>query len=105
MLVFFPDPQHYMSFIGVLQYATLTRPNIYTKVVILRFCPFTCHWFDIRRIPKYLSGIIKFVLSLLPNSLLKHIVTMTRKTMLMIVGPPQNSTLLLKINFLKYFFF
>ncbi|XP_058751767.1 uncharacterized mitochondrial protein AtMg00810-like [Vicia villosa] len=54
-----PDPTHFRSIVGALQYATLTRPEIsYSVNKVCQFLsnPLEEHWKVVKRILRYLSG-------------------------------------------------
>jgi len=57
----FSDPTLYRSVVGALQYATFTRPEI--SYVVNKVCqfmskPLESHWIAVKRILRYLKGII-----------------------------------------------
>ncbi|KAL5572645.1 hypothetical protein UlMin_022242 [Ulmus minor] len=55
-----PNDTEYMSIVGVLQYITITRPDIafsVNKVCQLMQAPHDVHWKTVKRILRYLKGI------------------------------------------------
>lgn len=67
----FSDPFHYKSIVGPLQYATITRPEIY--YAINKVCQFMAHsldshWLVVKRILRYLKGIVSSGLLFTPAS-------------------------------------
>jgi hypothetical protein len=67
-----PDPSLYRHIIGVLQYCTLTRPNISFSVnQLCQFlhCPTTSHLIAANRVLHYLKGTTDFGLSFTKGSL------------------------------------
>ncbi|XP_019442254.1 PREDICTED: uncharacterized protein LOC109346970 [Lupinus angustifolius] len=55
----FEDPTFYRSIVGVLQYATVTRPDItYSINKVCQFLakPLNSHWTVVKRILRYLQG-------------------------------------------------
>ncbi|CAH9101651.1 unnamed protein product [Cuscuta europaea] len=63
------NPSHYRSIVGVLHYATLTRPNI--CYVVNKVCQFMAeplqeHWQAVKHILKYLSGTVKYGIVIRP---------------------------------------
>ncbi|GAU11134.1 hypothetical protein TSUD_197580 [Trifolium subterraneum] len=65
------DPSLYMSIVGSLQYATLTKPDIafsVNKVCQYMAHPLEPHWTAVKRILKYLQGTTSHGLLLSPSS-------------------------------------
>ena len=61
------DSTRYRSIVGALQYITLTRPGIAFSVNKVRQflnAPTTVHWTTVKRILRYLQGIISLGLYL-----------------------------------------
>ncbi|GKF30561.1 uncharacterized mitochondrial protein-like protein, partial [Tanacetum coccineum] len=59
----FPDPTHYRSIVGALQYLTITRPDIsYAVNQISRFlhAPTISHYQEVKRILRYIKGTLAF---------------------------------------------
>lgn len=65
------DPTQFRSVVGALQYDTLARPEI--SYVVNKVCQFMCnpsedHWKAVKRILRYLSGILHHGLLIQPAS-------------------------------------
>nr|KYP67571.1 Retrovirus-related Pol polyprotein from transposon TNT 1-94 [Cajanus cajan] len=66
----FPDASLYRSVVGALQYATIIRPEIsfsVNKVCQFMSQPLEQHWIVVKRILRYLKGIISWGLRLQPS--------------------------------------
>ncbi|CAH9066573.1 unnamed protein product [Cuscuta epithymum] len=66
---YLPNPSHYRSIVGVLQYATLTRPEIcyaVNKVCQFMAAPLEEHWQAVKHMLRYLSGTITHGLIIKP---------------------------------------
>ncbi|XP_016172812.1 uncharacterized protein LOC107615228 [Arachis ipaensis] len=64
------DPHLYRSIVGVLQYVTISRPEI--SYAVNRVCQFMhspteIHWKAVKRILRYLSGTLEYGLTLYPS--------------------------------------
>jgi hypothetical protein len=67
----FPDPTHYRSIVGALQYLTFTRPDIcYSVNYVCQFMqsPTVAHFKLVKRILRYISGTSHFGMRLLSSS-------------------------------------
>ena len=63
----------YRSIVGALQYVTMTHPNI--AFVVNKACqfipqPITSHWLAVKRILKYLQGVMSEGLLIQPSTCL-----------------------------------
>jgi histone deacetylase 1/2 len=64
------DSTRYRSLVGALQYLTLTRPDIafaVNKVCQFLHDPTTSHWSDVKRILRYVKGIVNLGLKISPS--------------------------------------
>lgn len=62
----YPDPTHYRSIVGALQYLTITRPDIsYAVNQVSQFlhAPTLTHFQEVKRILRYIKGTLAFGLS------------------------------------------
>ncbi|KAI3719151.1 hypothetical protein L6452_20045 [Arctium lappa] len=62
----FPDPSHYRSIVGALQYLTITRPDLsYAVNQVSQFlhAPTVSHYQEVKRILRYLKGTLAFGLT------------------------------------------
>ncbi|XP_062074955.1 uncharacterized mitochondrial protein AtMg00810-like [Humulus lupulus] len=70
------SPQYYRSIVGALQYLTVTRPEIafsVNKVCQFMHNPLQSHWTAVKRILRYLSGMVDYGLHLQKSSSLELI--------------------------------
>ncbi|KAJ9536337.1 hypothetical protein OSB04_un000488 [Centaurea solstitialis] len=67
----FPDPSHYRSIVGSLQYLTITRPDLsYAMNQVSQFlhAPTVSHYQEVKHILRYLKGTLAFGLTFSKSS-------------------------------------
>ena len=65
------DPSEYLTVVGALQYATITRPDIafaVNKACQFMACPTDAQWVAVKRILRYLKGTLSFGLKFQSSS-------------------------------------